>query len=111
MDAFVGSYSENIAYFRNDDGVFTKVTGSEDPFAGIDAGNNENIAFADWDGDGDLDAFIGNKAGEVKYFTNEAGKFTEVAGTDNPFDGMSFTTEGLPNHPTKPAIADMGWRW
>jgi hypothetical protein len=106
MDAFVGSYQQNITYLRNDDGVFTKVTGVEDPFDGIDAGDNENIAFADWDGDGDLDAFIGNKIGEVKYYVNESGKFSEVTGGDNPFEGLDFTTPGLPNHPAKPALTD-----
>ncbi|MBK8501387.1 MAG: T9SS type A sorting domain-containing protein [Saprospiraceae bacterium] len=104
-DAFVGSYQNNISYLRNDDGVFTAVTGTEDPFNGINAGDNENIAFVDWDGDGDLDAFIGNKAGEVKYFINEAGKFSEIAGIDNPFDGFDFTTVGSDN-PAKPALTD-----
>lgn len=107
MDAFVGSYDDSISYVRNDDGVFTLVTGAEDPFDGINAGNNENIAFVDWDGDGDLDAFIGNKVGEVKYYINEGGSFTEAAETDNPFSGISFVTEGLPNHPTKPAVSDL----
>ncbi|MCB0686634.1 MAG: T9SS type A sorting domain-containing protein [Saprospiraceae bacterium] len=107
MDAFVGSYQQNISYLRNDDGVFTLVTGTENPFNDIDAGQNENIAFVDWDGDGDMDAFIGNKAGEVKYFVNNEGVFSEVTGSDNPFEGMSFATEIFPNHPTKPALADI----
>lgn len=107
MDAFVGSYQQNISYLRNEDGVFSLVTGTENPFDSIDAGQNENIAFVDWDGDGDMDAFIGNKAGEVKFYMNEEGSFTEIEGAANPFDGMSFATEGLPNHPTKPALADI----
>ncbi len=107
MDAFVGSYQQNITYLRNDDGVFTVVTGEENPFNGINAGDNENIAFVDWDGDGDLDAFIGNKVGEVKYYVNNDGKFSEVTGAGNPFDGISFQVEGSGDHATKPALADL----
>ena len=106
QDAFVGSYLENILYLSNDGGTFNVVTGESDPFNGIDAGQDENIAFIDLDGDGDLDAFIGNKAGEVKYFVNTDGVFAEVA-DENPFESISFQVEGQPNHPVKPAFGDI----
>ncbi|NND31401.1 MAG: T9SS type A sorting domain-containing protein [Saprospiraceae bacterium] len=106
QDAFVGSYLENILYLSNDGGTFSAVTGEGDPFNGIDAGADENVAFIDLDGDGDLDAFIGNKAGEVKYFVNTDGVFAE-APEENPFGAVSFEVAGQPNHPVKPAFADL----
>lgn len=106
MDAFVGSYNSNIVYLRNDDGIFVK-DDNNNPFAGIDPGDDENIAFVDWDGDGDMDAFIGNKAGEVKYYENTDGAFAEVAGADNPFDGIQFLSDEIPNYPTAPALVDI----
>ncbi len=105
MDAFVGTYDQDILYLQNDEGVFSLVTGDSDPFNGIDAGANEAIDFADFDGDGDLDALIGNKIGQVMYFVNEGGSFA-AAPEDNPFADVSFEVAGQPNHPVKPALVD-----
>ena len=106
MDLFLVSYQDNIEYHQNNDGVFSLMEGAVNPFDGIDPGDNENIAFVDWDNDGDLDALIGNKAGEIKYYENTDGVFAEVAGVGNPFDGISFRVDGWPNHSVKPAVAD-----
>ena len=103
MDAFIGTYQDNIKYYANSDGVFAQDT-MGNPFSGIDPGDTENIAFIDWDGDGDMDAFIGNKAGEVKYYQNDESVFTAAVG---PLDGVSFAGERLPNWSAKPAFADV----
>lgn len=107
LDAFSGSYEQNIRYFQNTDGSFTEVSGVDNPFDGLDGGQDESIAFVDWDGDGDLDAFIGNKAGEIRFFENTDGKFAAVTGAGNPFDGISFQPDFLPNAITRPAFADI----
>ncbi len=105
MDAFIGTFQNNIGYFANEAGVFT-ADEANNPFMGIDLvlDENENIAFLDWDGDGDMDAFIGNKLGEVKYYQNDDGVFSSAAG---PLDGVSFVGPRLPNWSTKPAFADV----
>ncbi len=106
MDLFLGSYQDDIVYYANDAGTFTKVDGEGNPFNGINAGDNESIAFVDIDNDGDLDAFIGNKMGQVKYFENTDGVFAEVPAS-NPFEGISFEVPGNPNHPVQVAFADI----
>ncbi len=104
-DLFLGSYQDDIEYHVNDGGSFTQVEGEGNPFNGVQAGDNESIAFVDMDGDGDLDAFIGNKMGQVKYFENTDGVFAEAA--SNPFEGISFEVPGNPNHPVQIAFADI----
>ncbi|NEQ73972.1 MAG: tandem-95 repeat protein, partial [Okeania sp. SIO2C9] len=90
LDAFIGEIDGNINYFENDgSGNFTEVTGIDNPLDGVDLGNFSAPTFADIDGDGDLDAFIGETYGTINYFENDgSGNFTEVTGTANPFDGV-----------------------
>ena len=106
MDAFIGTYDEDIVYLRNDGGVFVR-DDAGNPFAGIDHGFDESLAFVDWDNDGDLDAFIGNKDGQVKYYVNDGGIFTESAAIDNPFGEVDFTVPGQSDQITRPAFADL----
>jgi len=106
LDAFVGSNSGDIDYFENDgSGNFSQVTGSGNPFDGVDVGNDSAPAFADLDGDGDLDAVIGEFAEQgsqpgsrfLNYFENDgAGNFSQVTGSDNPFDGLNVGVEAAP---------------
>ena len=96
LDAFIGQYSalsgttrdsSDIEYLRNDDGIFTQIEGSENPLDDIQLNDfYGKPAFADIDEDGDLDAFIGNASGNIEYFQNEDGVFTEVIGADNPLN-------------------------
>ena len=60
-------------------------------------------AFVDYDRDGDLDAVFGGNDGTLKYFRNEDGSalFTELTGTDNPFDGIDV------GDLSKPAFVDI----
>ncbi len=44
------------------------VTGSANPFAGIDLGFYSSPEVADLDGDGDLDALIGESGGALVFF-------------------------------------------
>ena len=72
-------------------GTYTLVLGT--PFPGLD---NSDAAFADIDGDNDLDVIISGRVsapniGLTKLYTNDGiGNFTEVLGT--PFDNLWGTT-------------------
>ncbi|QSJ20320.1 VCBS repeat-containing protein [Nostoc sp. UHCC 0702] len=97
QDAFIGTSDGDIKYYRNSGGNFTEVTGANNPFNGVDVGYVSTPTFADIDLDGDQDAFIGNFAGDIKYYRNSGGNFTEVTGTDNPFDGLDVGVFSAPS--------------
>ena len=80
------SFTPSAKLYTNNGGTFTEVTGT--PFDGVESGS---IAFADVDGDMDMDVLItGNNASftpSAKLYTNNGGTFTEVTGT--PFTGVA----------------------
>ena len=47
-----------------------RFTGAANPFAGVDVGSISVPSFADLDGDGDLDAVVGEGDGNLNYFKN-----------------------------------------
>ncbi len=65
--------------------TFEERTGTANPFNGVDVGRYSDPNFADIDGDGDLDAFIGQGDGiinTINYFENDgSGNFSEVTGS------------------------------
>ncbi len=67
----------NFLYRNNGDGTFTDV-GVE---AGVnDDGNSHTAAWGDFDNDGNLDLYVGNKAAPNKlYYNNGNGTFTDIA--------------------------------
>jgi len=66
------------------------------PFFSVDVGSYANPALADLDGDNYQDVLIGNDLESVQYFRNESGTFTEVTGSDNPFNDMVLGKEPSP---------------
>lgn len=106
MDAFIGTYDENIVYYRNDAGTFVRDSAGN-PLDIVDEGFDVNVAFVDWDGDNDLDAFIGNKDGQIAYYANDMGTFAKVTGAGNPFDGIDFSVPGVSDQITRIAFADI----
>ena len=100
MDAFIGERDGNINYFRND-GTSTAPSFTKDadnnPFKGVDVGAMSNIAFFDTNGNGMMDAFIGEQDGHINYFRNDGN------------DGRSDFTEDADNNPFEGVLASGGW--
>jgi carbonic anhydrase len=109
LDAFIGESDGNINYFQNTGSVtspaFTEQTGSLNPFNGVAVGYYSAPSFADLDGDGDLDAFIGEDDGMIQYFQNTGSAtspaFTQRTDSLNPFDGVDF------GYTSTPSFADL----
>ena len=92
LDAFVGGYQGNTLFFRNTGTASNPVfaTASTNPFGLTDVGIAASPSFVDIDGDGDLDALIGNSAGNTLFFRNNGtvGNPVFAAASTNPF-GLS----------------------
>ena len=77
-----GTLGGTLRYFENTGSAiapaFTERTGAANPFNGVDVGNRSAPSFADLDGDGDLDAVIGEQDGTLNYFRNTGAGFTLV---------------------------------
>lgn len=97
LDVVIGKGSGEIVYWEND-GQGNFAAAAENPFSGFFSGNGSEegseIAFADIDGDGDLDGIVGHKDGLITYLENtgtaETTAFEAVDGSGNPFDGITF---------------------
>jgi hypothetical protein len=88
LDLVVGNNDGVLAYFRNDAGIYTELLAGDNPFNGIDVGGKSDPTFYDLDNDEDPDMIVGEYYGTLLYFRNDAGVFTNLTGTDNPFDGI-----------------------
>jgi Ca2+-binding RTX toxin-like protein len=104
LDALVGEYSGALLYFENTGTaaapVFTERTGTANPFNGVEVGIVSTPTFADLDGDGDLDALVGDIYGALNYFENTGTTsvpvFTSRTGTANPFNGVDVGRQSTP---------------
>ncbi len=101
MDAFIGSASGQVEFFRNDGTktipAFSVATGSDNPFDGVfSPAGHSTLGFVDIDNDGDMDAFLGDEEGDLFFYKNtgtaNAAIFTAMTGASNPLDGVN---EGL----------------
>ena len=105
MDLFVGESSGNINYYENT-GTASNASfaaGVSDPFGLTDRNNDAEITFADLDGDGDLDAIVGDDDGRLYYHENtgSASSPSFAAAVANPF-GLADI-----GHESSPTFADI----
>jgi len=109
LDAVVGNYNGTFSYFKNSGSasnpMFSQQFGSDNPLSGVDIGFRSAPILADLDGDGDLDAVVGDFSGVLNYFENTGSvaspSYAQHTGTDNPFNG--FDVGSL----SAPALADL----
>ena len=101
LDAFIGDYYGNTLFYRNTGTAISPVFAapSTNPFGLSNA--QERIAiptFVDIDSDGDLDAFIGNYAGNTLFFRNTGTAISPVfaAPSTNPFGLSDVDSDASP---------------
>ncbi len=104
LDLVAGAISGALLAFRNTGPasapVFTALSGTANPFDGIDVGFNSTPAFLDLDGDGDLDLVSGEYFGTLLAWRNtgpsSAPVFTALSGSDNPFNDIDVGVNSAP---------------
>jgi len=90
LDLYVGEYYGTIKVFTNDgSGNFSSAGNLQADGADISVGYNATPTFADIDGDGDLDLYVGEYYGSIKVFTNDGGSFSSAGNLQA--DGADLT--------------------
>ncbi|ELR68485.1 Flagellar hook-length control protein FliK [Fulvivirga imtechensis AK7] len=94
-DLFVGRNTGTILFFPNTgaESFDISMTSANNPLAAVNVSSDAAPAFADIDGDGDLDAFIGSFSGRITYFENQ-NQPPEIV--TNVGSALSFTENDAP---------------
>ena len=85
IDFVVGNVDGEIRAFRNDNGIFTELTGAANPFDGVDVGKFAIPTFVDIDGDGYSDLAVADAdSGGVRLFNNKPVVLVQVTAENDP---------------------------
>jgi Rieske Fe-S protein len=100
LDAFVGELYGNMLFFRNTGTARSPAfaAASTNPFGLTDVGYNARPTFVDIDGDGDLDAFVGETYGNTLFFRNTGTARSPLfsAAVANPFGLSDVGSHAIP---------------
>ena len=104
LDAVVGESNGNLIYYENVGNAtnpnYQAQTGSNNPFDGIDVGSLSTPILADVDGDGDLDAVVGESDGNLNYYENVGNatnpNYQAQTGSNNPFNNIDVGSSSAP---------------
>ena len=76
-------------YHRNDNGVYTILTGAANPFNNLVIPTDNQMIFGDFDSDGDIDMHISDGTSVLVFYRNNgSGVFTKITGSANPFNSL-----------------------
>lgn len=110
VDIFVSKYkvAGDKVFFRNDNGVFTTLSGAQSPFKDMLILQDTQFIHGDFDADGDVDILAAKSTTTETldfYQNNGSGSFTLVTGSQNPFNTLPNTGAFL-NDAGKAFVAD-----
>lgn len=96
-DAFVGITAGTVVFYRNTgtaaNPVFIQQSGANNPLNSVNVTSDASPAFTDIDNDGDQDAFVGNRNGQIRFYKNTGAAsspvFSEQTGVANPFNNQT----------------------
>jgi len=91
-DAFIGTSKGDVLYYQNT-GTAESPSFTLEPGLFGNVGSTAQPAFADVDGDGDLDAFIDNNNGDITYYEN-TGTATSPAFSTSVANPFGLVNEG-----------------
>ena len=107
LDALIGNKYDNYyysygspQYYNQDAGTFERKSDEENPFESMEVVGSFMPVVVDLDGDGDLDVISGDYYGQVHFFRNNAGEYTEEI-VSNPFETINVGNR------TSPKLADL----
>ena len=101
-ELFVGDANGTIHYFVKLPGAtsYQEERGAANPFDGVDVGDDAAPTFKDIDGDGDMDAVVGNSLGKIKLFLNtgtaSAAEFRELSDEENIYSDINIRSSITP---------------